>query len=192
MPAARSSDAPPLDLFAPELIIDPYPTYAWLRANPSVEHRSPSMRERHFVVLSRYVDVQLALRDPRFGRNGDGERLRANLGDGPLRRALARWMLFRDPPDHTRLRGQVSQAFTPRAVENLRGGIRTQVRQLLQPLEPGPSFDLIADFAALLPVLVICELLGTGPATARATERQSARQLWRRHPLLPGSSTGSS
>jgi cytochrome P450 len=152
--------APPLDLFAAEVAVDPYPTYAWLRARRSVEYRSPSTPERHFVVLSRYADVQLALRDPRFGRACSGERLRANLADGPLSRSFGRWMRFQDPPDHTRLRSVVNQAFTPRAVDGLRDQVHGLVVQLLGRLEQRAEFDLVAEFAAPLPVLVICELLG--------------------------------
>jgi len=163
LPAISASAPPPLDLFAPELIVDPYPTYARLRANRGVEYRSASSPDRHFLVLSRYADVLLALRDPRFGGASSCERLSANLGDGPLSRSLARWMLFQDPPDHTRLRGLVNQAFTPRAVEKLRDEIQTLVLQLLRPVEARSTFDLIAEFAAPLPVLVICELLGVPP-----------------------------
>jgi len=165
MATSATRGAPPLDLFAADVVADPYPTYAWLRANRSVEYRSPSTPERHFIVLSRYADVQLALRDPRFGRAGYGERLRANLGDGPLSRSLAQWMLFRDPPQHTRLRGLVSQAFTPRAVERLREAVYRRVCELLErAVEHRTAFDLIADFAAPLPVLVICDLLGVPTA----------------------------
>ncbi|MBV9580500.1 MAG: cytochrome P450, partial [Chloroflexi bacterium] len=125
LPAARTSATPLLDLFALELVVDPYPTYAQLRANRRVEYRSASSPDRHLLVLSRYADVQLALRDPRFGRASACERLSANLGDGPLSRSLGRWLLFQDPPDHTRLRRLVNQAFTPRAVEKLRDQIQT-------------------------------------------------------------------
>jgi len=154
------TEAQPLDLFTAELAANPYPTYAWLRGRWGVEYRSPSSTDRHFVVLSRYADVQLALRDPRFGRKGYGERLRANLGDGPLSRSLSRWLLFEDPPDHTRLRRLINQAFTPRAVEQLRERIRTLVGGLFARVQRRSAFDLIAEVAAPLPVLVICDLLG--------------------------------
>ncbi|MBV9325795.1 MAG: cytochrome P450, partial [Chloroflexi bacterium] len=131
-----------------------------------VEYRSPRTLERHFLVLSRYADVQLALRDPRFGRASYGDRLRANLGDGPLSRSLARWMLFRDPPEHTRLRRLVAEAFTPRSVERLRDRMRAIVADLLDPLQRRSEFDVIGELAAPLPVLVICELLGV-PAPDR-------------------------
>jgi cytochrome P450 len=69
-------------------------------------------------------------------------------------------MLFQDPPDHTRLRGLVSKAFTPRAVEILRNEIAGIVEQLLDKVKGEQTFDLMATLAYPLPVLVICELLG--------------------------------
>jgi cytochrome P450 len=72
-------------------------------------------------------------------------------------------MLFRDPPDHTRLRGLVNRAFTPRAVEALRTHIDAIVQGLLDKHRGKPYFDLVSGFAYPLPVLVICELLGVPP-----------------------------
>jgi cytochrome P450 len=155
---AAEPEQTPLDLFDAALATNPYAIYAEIRAKRSVHYISPSGRP--FAVLSRYADVQLALRDPRFGREDFANRLRSNLGDGPLGRSFARWMLFHDPPDHTRLRSLVMRAFTPRAVEHLNQRIHQIVNQLLDLLDGRHDFDLIADFAGPLPVLVICELLG--------------------------------
>ncbi len=70
-------------------------------------------------------------------------------------------MLDRDPPDHTRLRGLVSKAFTPRAVESLRPRIQQIVDELWSPTRPPKGqMDLIEEFAYPLPVRVICEMLG--------------------------------
>jgi cytochrome P450 len=69
-------------------------------------------------------------------------------------------MLDRDPPDHTRLRGLVSKAFTPRVVEVLRPHIQQIVDGLLDRVESRGEMDLIEDFAYPLPVVVICEMLG--------------------------------
>ena len=82
----------------------------------------------------------------------------------PITRAFGLWMLFQDPPDHTRLRGLVSKAFTPRAVEILRGEIDAIVARLLDGLRGRSTFDLMAEVAYPLPVLVICELLGVPEA----------------------------
>src|SRR2546423_425214 len=103
----------PLD---PEAHADPYPQYRRLR-----EHAPMLRGPLGYWVLSRYADIAAVLRDPRFGVGIDEASLMlAMTQDGPgvaTMVELSRWMLFRDPPDHTRLRGLVSKAFTPRALE---------------------------------------------------------------------------
>src|SRR3954452_15491902 len=112
-----------VDFFAPELLADPYPWYAELREKGLSYFSPPNQPDIYVPILSRYQDVQLALRDPRFGRAGFSQGAQRALGDGALYQAFNLWMLFRDPPDHTRLRGLVNKAFTPRAVESLRSHI---------------------------------------------------------------------
>jgi len=149
-----------VDFFAPELLADPYPWYAELREKGLSYFSPPNQPDIYVPILSRYQDVQLALRDPRFGRAGFSQGAQRALGDGALYQAFNLWMLFRDPPDHTRLRGLVNKAFTPRAVESLRSHIDAIVSGLLDKQKGKPSFDLVTEFAYPLPVLVICELLG--------------------------------
>ena len=69
-------------------------------------------------------------------------------------------MLRLDPPDHTRLRTLVSKAFTPRAVERMRPIVEKYVAETLGRLDGRHSMELVADFAAPLPVSVIAEMLG--------------------------------
>ena len=73
-------------------------------------------------------------------------------------------MLFMDPPDHDRLRALVSKAFTPKAVESMRPRVVEIANRLLDAVGEKDSFDLIADFAAPLPTIVIAEMLGVDPA----------------------------
>src|SRR6266581_1934644 len=136
-----------------EFIANPYPTYHRLRAEEPVHHNP-----RGFWVLTRYEDVLVALRDPRFAKEAIAAFVAARLGFAPPGIGLS--MLDRDPPDHTRLRGLVSQAFTPRVVELLRPHIQRIVDGLLDRAETAGSMDLIEDFAYPLPVIVICEMLG--------------------------------
>ena len=154
------------DLFAPALLEDPYPWYTQLRATEGAYFLPPNQPDVRVPVLSRYADVQLVLRDPRFGRAGFQKGAIMALGDGPLATSYSLWMLFRDPPDHTRLRGLVNKAFTPRAVEAMRKTIDSIVADLLAKQHGEVSFDLISQFAYPLPVMVICELLGV-PAQDR-------------------------
>jgi cytochrome P450 len=107
-------------------------------------------------VLSRYDDVALVLRDARFGRRGFQQLITARFG-GP---GFTHSMLLQDPPDHTRLRTLVSKAFTPRAIEGLRGRIEFMVDALLDAAVDRGEMDLIADLAYPLPASVICEMLG--------------------------------
>ena len=139
----------------PEFHADPYPFYRRLREDDPV-HQSPL----GFWVLTRYDDCVTALRDPRFGREAFAQLLAAVYGDGTETGALPRSMLFRDPPDHTRLRGLVSKAFTPRVIEHMRGHIQEIVDRLLDRVQPAGAMDVIADLAYPLPVTVICEMLG--------------------------------
>lgn len=80
--------------------------------------------------------------------------------------ALSSVLLFVDAPDHTRLRGLISKAFTPRSIDHLRPRIAALTEELLAPLQEVGRFDVIDDFAYPLPVTVICELLGV-PAADR-------------------------
>jgi cytochrome P450 len=127
---------------------DPFPVYRQLRDEAPSYHDD----ELGFWALSRYDDVVRALHDPDTFCSRFGITLEA---DNPLP-----MMLTTDPPDHTALRRLVSRAFTPRRVADLEPAIRTLSRDYLDALGDRPSVDLIADFAALLPMDVISKLLG--------------------------------
>ena len=144
-------------LFTPEGKVDPYPRYALLH-----EHAPAFRSALGAVVLSRFADCQAVLRDPRFG-NGDG----GPQWDGISDEDLARFDSFRDrqksmlqlnPPDHTRLRGLVTKAFTPRTVDALRPHVVELTDELLDGF--GGEVDVMAALAFPLPVTVIGEMLG--------------------------------
>jgi cytochrome P450 len=140
----------------PEFRADPYPFYARLRAEDPV-HKSTLTGAW---VLSRYADVATVLRDSRFGRANAEEFWRERFGPGPTHDTFTKWMLFRDPPDHTRLRTLVNKAFTPRMIEGLRPRVQQIVDELLDAVRGVGQTDVIAALAYPLPVLVICEMLG--------------------------------
>jgi pimeloyl-[acyl-carrier protein] synthase len=161
--------------FLPEFHADPYPFYHRLRATDPV-HQTPM----GFWVLTRYDDVVMVLRDPRFGRDAFEPMLAAIYGDAKEPGRLPRSMLFRDPPDHTRLRALVSKAFTPRVIESMRSHIQDIVDRLLDRVRDANGMDVIADLAYPLPVTVICEMLGVPPGdqdTIRQWSSDVARSL---------------
>jgi len=139
----------------PAFVADPYPTYHRLRVDDPVHH-SPL----GFWILTRYPDVMAMLRDPRLIKEPIAAFVAARFGMAAPPPGLGLSMLDRDPPDHTRLRGLVSKAFTPKALESLRPHIQQIVDGLLDRVENQGGMDLIEDFAYPLPVTVISEMLG--------------------------------
>src|SRR5690242_14949940 len=97
----------------------------------------------------------MALTDRRFGKSAPAYLARSK-GSGA--EAAPPSMLFQNPPDHTRLRGLVTRAFTPHTVERLRPRIAAIANHRLE--RAGDGFDLIANYAFPLPAMVIAELLG--------------------------------
>ena len=164
-----------LNFFDPAFLEDPYPAYHRLRVEDPV-HRHPL----GFYVLTRYDDVAGFLRDPRFGKGGYQALFESRFGTGPNGPWLPTSMLFRDPPDHTRLRALVSKAFTPRVVETLRPHVEAIVERLLDRVADLPRVDVIEALAYPLPVTVISELMGVPPEdneTIKEWSRDVARAL---------------
>jgi cytochrome P450 len=147
----------------PAFQADPYATYARLRREAPVLRFDTPVGPGWF--LSRHADCAAVLRDPRvsaakvpLGMLPQGPVDPATLH--PVARAYLGTMLFLDPPAHTRLRQLVSKAFTPRMIEALRPRIERIADELLAPAEASGRLEWMADFAILLPVFVIGELLG--------------------------------
>ncbi len=99
--------------------------------------------------------------------------LRPFLADSTLERTIESWMLFNDPPKHTRLRRLVNGAFKPPVIEALRDRIAAVADELLAALPANGEFDLMASFAQPLPVRVICDVLGLPPGDFAQTKRWS-------------------
>ncbi|MEU1286021.1 cytochrome P450 [Kitasatospora sp. NPDC005856] len=146
------------DLTPTSLIADPYGGYARLRADAPV-HRVVGPDGLPFWLVTRYPDVRQALADPRLALD-KAHATPGNYRGFALPPALDANLLNMDPPDHTRIRRLVSQAFTPRRVAALREPIERVAEQLLDAIEPLGRADLLAAYAAPLPITVICDLLG--------------------------------
>lgn len=143
-------------LAEPAVIADPYPLLARLReASPFAE------LDGALVVFGRYGDCSAILRDPR----ASSERERSLLVPPELRaQQQTRSFLSLDPPDHTRLRGLVAKAFTPRVVATLAPRITQITNDLLSDAAgEGNELELVSQLAYQLPVRIISELLGVPP-----------------------------
>jgi cytochrome P450 len=152
------------DPFAPGFTDDPYPHYADLRATNPVE-----ANELGFYALWRHPDVsellrsRLSVEDRNISVTSPIRELYDQVYaevDIEGRRGGGMSMLDRDPPDHTRLRKLVSQAFTPRRIEELTPVVTRLVEEALARIQELGDFDLIAELAFPLPFQVITEMLG--------------------------------
>ena len=143
-----------------ELRRDPYGYYRTMRGRHRV-YRT----EFGFPVLHRYQDVKLALTDGRFARSPESFQCGACTPNHPNQTTLFqmkdKWLIFRDRPDHTRLRGIVKQRFSRSAVTSSLGkDLGTRVELLLDDFERTGGMDLISDFAQPLIGSAIVNLLG--------------------------------
>jgi cytochrome P450 len=145
----------------PAVLADPFPLYRRLR-DEDPAHWSPLLKAW---VLTRYDDVKRVCLDSRMS----SDRLRpffATLPSdeaariGELVRYLTLWMVFRDPPVHTRLRRLASKVFNVRSMHALRPNVEALTGWLLDGIGAREAFDFIADFAGPLPALVIMDMLG--------------------------------
>ena len=153
-----SARPPVWDPADPAFRADPYPTYAALRAEaPAYQVPGGSL------VVTRYDDVVRTLRGNDFSRDVEAN---AIARDDPVTRRRrerraggAKSILNLDPPDHTRLRRLVSQAFTPSAIERLRPSVEAMVDAVLDRAAERGSIELIDELAFPVPFQVISELL---------------------------------
>ncbi|WP_433609478.1 cytochrome P450 [Dactylosporangium sp. CA-139114] len=155
------------DPWSAEFVARPYPAYARLREESPVLWFEPSRQ----YLISRHEDVNALLRDRRLGRSYLHVATHEEMGrtappdyQEPFWTLNNNGMLDREPPDHTRLRRLVSQAFTPRRVEALRPYVQRLADELVDAFVAQGGGDLIAQVAEPLPVTVIAELLGVPEA----------------------------
>jgi cytochrome P450 len=151
-------------LQSPDIRENPYPTYAALRDLAPV-HLTAGM-----AYLTRYDDCLAVIRNPALGAQGPAwmDSIRPGWRDHPGLRATHESFVFRDPPDHTRLRRQVSGEFSPSKVKRLRGYIAEVTAQVLDLVADagadGDVVDLHEILATTLPINVIGKILGVPPA----------------------------
>ncbi|MEU3356285.1 cytochrome P450 [Streptomyces sp. NPDC037389] len=179
------------DPWSPRFVADPYPGFERLRAAGRAHWFEPS---RQWLV-PHHADVSALLRDRRLGRTYLHRFTHEEFGrtppppeHEPFHTLNDQGLLDLEPPDHTRIRRLVSQAFTPRTVERLAPVVRRLARELVDGLLAEGGGDLMATLAEPLPVAVIAEMLGI-PAADRGLLRPWSADICGMYELNPGEET---
>ena len=163
---------------------DPYPVYARLRELSPIFHST----EVGMTLFTRYADIRRLLFDGRLGRSMDhiaspdelARKRRADLWNElpNYNRYVRVNLLEQEGADHSRLRGLVAAALSPKLIGNLRNRIQALVDELVNGLVARKRMDFLEDLAVPLPVSVIAELLGW-PAGERHRLRPWSAQIVR-------------
>jgi cytochrome P450 len=131
-----------MDLFSDHVRQNPFPAYGIARRECPVFHVPPPFDA--WMVFD-YATVKAVLSDH---------------GTFSSRVPGPPWFIFSDPPEHLRLRGLISRAFTPRTITNLDARIRQISKELLDAMIERPQKDLATDYSVPLPMRVIAEMIG--------------------------------
>jgi pimeloyl-[acyl-carrier protein] synthase len=154
---------------------DPAPVFARMRAEHPV-HWDPGLGTW---VITRYDDVTRVIRDPALSVDRGGSISRAASAESAAELAwcstfVLRWMVFSDPPRHTRLRDAVRRAFTGQMVERLRPAAEAATAAALARAAPDGRLEVLADLAVPVPALVTAELLGLPAGDLELLKRWTA------------------
>jgi cytochrome P450 len=150
--------------------LDPYPTYRRLRDDAPLYYN-----DRHdFWGLSRYADVDAALRDPARLSSAKGDILEVVKAEPVMPPGV---FINEDPPLHTVHRALVSRAFMPKKMRALEDRVRTFCAACLNPLLGGETFDFVTDLGAELPMRTIGMLVGIPDADQPAVRAEAHRVL---------------
>ncbi|KOU42919.1 cytochrome P450 family protein [Streptomyces sp. WM6378] len=155
-----------IEILGPSFFEHAHATYRRWREEGGIRHaRYPGPTPVEGWVVTSYAEAKELLADPRLSKNGAVERFGRHVGltQGPGS-ALFAHMLNSDPPDHTRLRKLVQQAFTARRTAALRPMIEAHVTGLIDAWEGRDEVELISEFALPLPVAVVFDLFGASDA----------------------------
>jgi cytochrome P450 len=143
-----------LEKLTAEFYADPYPTYRALR-----EHEPVKRMPNGSYFLTRYDDLVTAYKNTRAFSSDKKREFAPKYGASLLYEHHTTSLVFNDPPAHTRVRRLIMGALSPRAIAEMEGDLIRLVDHLLDAIEAKRKFELIADFAAAIPVEVIGNLL---------------------------------
>ena len=159
---------------APDFLRDPFPLLRRMREEDPV-HWSPRLKSW---VLTRYDDIKAVCLD----REISSDRLRPYFATlpgaeaariGEIIRYLTHWMVFRDPPEHTRMRRLTSRVFNLQSMNAMRPAAEELTQGLLERVGSRQEIDFVADFAGPLPALVIMAMLGVPREELAKVKRMS-------------------
>ena len=151
-------------VFTEEILQDPYPTYALMHHQGPLHYIDVGSKWGVWSIFS-HAECSSVAKDPRCSAKRAHQMLLSlplsrQSEFSELSRMLGLWLIFMDPPEHTRLRKLLNKGFSTAAIESLRPQIETAVDRMLKPLQHGSEIDLIRDFANSIPMRIISELLG--------------------------------
>jgi len=155
-------------VFDEDTLQDPYPTYARLLGEGPLHYVDVGSKWAVWSVFGHNECSSIA-KDPRCSAKRAQQLLlplplsrQAEFGE--LARMFSLWLIFMDPPEHSRLRKLLNKGFSPAAIEALRPQVENLVDRMLKPLKPGMELDLLSEFAYPMPVSVISEMMGVPEA----------------------------
>lgn len=151
-------------VFSDEVLQDPYPTYARLHEEGPLHYLDVGGKWAVWSVFS-HAECSSIAKDPRCSAKRAQQMLlplplSRQSEFSELARMLSLWLIFMDPPEHTRLRKLLNKGFSPSVVDSLRPQVEDIVERMLKPLERGSEVELMRQFANPLPVRIILEMLG--------------------------------
>jgi cytochrome P450 len=151
-------------LFTDEILQDPYPAYARLHEEGPLHYLDVDGKWALWSVVS-HAECSSVAKDPRLSAKRSQQMilslpLSSQSEFSELARMLGLWLIFMDPPEHSRLRKLLNKGFSPAAIEGLRPQVEAIVDQMLSPLKRGAEVDLMREFANPVPVRIILEMLG--------------------------------
>src|SRR5690349_1987426 len=144
-----------VDVRDPALWQDPHPVWRAARS----QHRTARTPSGEPILLTA-DDLDVVSTDPAFAQLGLDALHRLGITDGPFHAWRRLTLAAVDGEQHERLRSVVGRSFTPRRVGALRQAIREHAEGLLEAAAAGGRFDVVADYAAPLPLWVICRFIG--------------------------------
>lgn len=155
-------------VFDGETLQDPYPTYSRLLEEGPLHYVDVGSKWPVWAVFG-HAECSAIAKDPRCSAKRAQQLL---LALPPSRQAEFRelahmfslWLIFMDPPEHTRLRKLLNKGFSPAAIEALRPQVENLVDRMLSTLRPGMEIDLLAEFAYPMPISVISDMMGVPEA----------------------------